>query len=310
MKRDLVSFALWKRHEFEELFTLTRSLQKVDHANPVTRPWAAALVFERESLRTRVSFEVGISQLGGHPIFLQQETIGMATRESVHDIGVILSQYCDLIIARTIRHQTCVQLAESATVPVINALTDLVHPCQILADAYTLKEHARFEKSTRLVLIGDGNNIVNSWLEFAAKFPLHIVCACPAGHEPHPRILEDAQSVGISTIDIMDDPVKAAQDADVIYTDVWPHGGGEAKGKIAKVFRNYQVDARLLRSAKPDCLVMHRLPANRGEEITSEVLDGPQSLALEQARNRLDVQKAIMMFLRRASDVTSDAPPR
>jgi ornithine carbamoyltransferase len=304
MKRDLVSFALWKRHEFEELFTLTQSLQKVNHANPVARPWAAALVFERESLRTRVSFEVGIGQLGGHPIFLQQETIGMATRESVHDIGVILSQYCDLIIARTIRHQTCVQLAESATVPVINALTDLVHPCQILADAYTLMEHGRFTKSTRIVFVGEGNNIANSWLELAAKFPLHIVCSCPAGHEPHARILDDAQTTGLSTIEIIEDPAKAVEGADVVYTDVWPQGTGEAKGKVAKVFRHYQVDTKLLRHAKPECLVMHRLPANRGEEITSEVLDGSHSIALQQARNRLDVQKAVMMFLRRTAAST------
>lgn len=301
MKRDLVSFALWKRQEFDEIFTLTRSLQKVNHANPVASPWAAALVFERESLRTRVSFEVGIGQLGGHPIFLQQDSIGMATRESVHDIGVILSQYCDLIIARTIRHQTCAQLAESATVPVINALTDLVHPCQILADAYTLKERGRFGKTTRIVFVGDGNNIANSWLELAAKFPLHIVCSCPPGHEPHPRFLDDAQSAGLSTIEIIEDPARAVEGADVVYTDVWPRSTGETKGKIARAFKHYQVDAKLLRGAKPDHLIMHRLPANRGEEITSDVLDGPHSIALQQARNRLDVQKAIMMFLRRVN---------
>jgi ornithine carbamoyltransferase len=301
MKRDLVSFALWKRHELEELFTLTRSLQKINHANPVASPWSASLVFERESLRTRVSFEVGIAQLGGHPIFLQQETIGMATRESVHDIAIILSQYCDLIVARTIRHQTCVQLAESATVPVINALTDLVHPCQILADAYTLIERERLTKSTRIVFVGDGNNIANSWLELAAKFPLHIVCACPVGHEPHPRILDDAQNAGLSTVEIIEDPAKAVEGADVVYTDVWPHGTGEAKGKFARVFKHYQVNAKLLKNAKPDCLVMHRLPANRGEEITSDVLDGSHSVALRQAHNRLDVQKAVMMYLRRTA---------
>jgi ornithine carbamoyltransferase len=305
MKRDLVSFALWKRHEIEELFTLTRSLQKINHANPVASPWAASLVFEQESLRTRVSFEVGIAQLGGHPIFLQQEAIGMATRESVHDIAVILSQYCDLIIARTIRHQTCIQLAESATVPVINALTDLVHPCQILADAYTLMERERFARSSRIVFVGDGNNIANSWLELAAKFPLHIVCSCPVGHEPHPRLLDDAQSAGLSSVEIIEDPLKAVEGADVVYTDVWPQGTGETKGKFAKAFKHYQVNAKLLQHAKPDCLVMHRLPANRGQEITSDVLDGPHSVALQQAHNRLDVQKAVMMYLRRTAAKSS-----
>jgi len=301
MKRDLVSFALWKRNDIDALFTLARALAVNTHSVPSGRPWAAALVFERESLRTRVSFEVGIAQLGGHPIFLQQEAIGMATRESVHDIGVILSQYCDLIIARTVKHQTCVQLAESATVPVINALTDLVHPCQILADTYTLIEHGLFDATRRIVFVGDGNNIANSWLELAAKIPLHIVCACPAGHEPHPRILEDAQTAALSTIEIVEDPVKAVEGADIVYTDIWPRGAGESKGKASKVFRAYQVDTKLLRHAKPDCHVMHRLPANRGEEITSEVLDGPQSLALEQARNRVHVQKAVMNFLLQSS---------
>lgn len=301
MKRDLVSFALWKRADIEEIFALTQTMLNNAHAGVAAQPWAASLVFERESLRTRVSFEVGIAQLGGHPIFLQQEAIGMATRESVHDIGVILSQYCDLIIARTVKHQTCVQLAESATVPVINALTDLVHPCQILADAYTLMEHERFTASSRIVFIGDGNNIANSWLELATKFPLHIVCACPSGHEPHPGILDDAQTAGLSTIEIVEDPVRAVEGADVVYTDVWPRTAGESKAKAAKVFKAYRVDAKLLRHARPGCYLMHRLPANRGEEITSEVLDGPQSLALHQARNRLHVQKAIMVFLRRSS---------
>jgi ornithine carbamoyltransferase len=298
MKRDLVSFALWQRNELEEIFRLTYTMEHGPPVCAVTEPWAAALVFEKESLRTRVSFEVGIAQLGGHPIFLQQETIGMATRESVHDIGIILSQYCDLIVARTIRHQTCVQLAESATVPVINALTDLVHPCQILADAYTLKAHDRFAPSARIVFIGDGNTIANSWLELAAKFPLHIVCSCPTGHEPHPRMLDEAQSAGLSTIEIIEDPVEAANAADVIYTDVWPRSAADVGGKLAKLFKPYQVNKALLRHARPDCLVMHRLPANRGDEITSDVLDGLQSVALEQAKNRLHVQKGIIAFLR------------
>jgi len=301
MKRDLVSLAQWKRSDLEEIFTLTRSLQTPGNAVTSMAPWTASLVFERESLRTRMSFEVGVAQLGGHPIFLQQETIGMATRESVHDIGMILSQYCELIIARTIRHQTCVQLAESATVPVINALTDLVHPCQILADAYTLMEHNRFGPAFRIVFVGDGNSIANSWLELAAKFPLHIVCACPAGHEPHPRILEEAQTAGLGTIEIIEDPIKAVEGADVVYTDVWPRNSGDAHAKAKKVFKAYRVDAKLLLHAKPDVVVMHRLPANRGEEITSEVLDGPHSVALEQARNRLHVQKGIMTFLRRTT---------
>jgi len=171
MKRDLISFSLWSAEELASIFTLARRIKDGELKNfaPLTQK-SAALIFERESLRTRVSFEVCVAQLGGHPIFLQQETIGIATRESVHDIGSVLSHYNELIIARTVNHQTLVQLAESATVPVINALTDLVHPCQILADVFTLQEIGKFTPSTKVVFVGHGNNIANSWLELAEKF--------------------------------------------------------------------------------------------------------------------------------------------
>jgi ornithine carbamoyltransferase len=258
----------------------------------------AAMIFECASLRTRVSFEVGIAQLGGHPVFLDDTTIRMAARESVHDIGSIVSQYTDLIIARTVRHQTCVQLAESATVPVINALTDLLHPCQVLGDVYTLMERGRFTPATKIVYLGDGNAMANSWLECAARLPFHLVCSCPAGYEPHPRFLEEAQSAGVSRVEMVPDPVAAVRDADVVYTDVWPQAGPRVEeGRRTLVFKPYQVNRALLKHAKSDCLVMHRLPANRGEEITGEVLDGSNSIAVEQARNRLTVQNGIMAAL-------------
>lgn len=299
MKRDLISFSLWTRENLTEVFVLAKALKSGEMKE--SRPLAgrnAALVFERESLRTRVSFEVGIVELGGHPIFLQQETIGMATRESVHDIGQALSQYVDLIVARTIRHQTCVQLAESATVPVINALTDLVHPCQILADALTLQELSRFSPDTRIVFLGNGNNIANSWLELAEKMPLCLTVSCPPGYDPHPQILQQAQQARMSDIRIVEDPVEAVRDADAVYTDVWPSGKhADPEERRPNVFGPYQVNRRLLKNAKRDCVVMHRLPANRGEEITSEVLDGKQSIALKQAANRLHVQKAVMARL-------------
>lgn len=259
---------------------------------------AVGLIFERESLRTRVSFEVGIAQLGGHPLFLQQETIGMATRESVSDIGQVLSQYCALIVARTLKHQTCVQLAESATVPVINALTDLLHPCQVLADVFTLQELDKFTPDARIVFVGDGNNMANSWLELAQKFPLNLTIACPAGYEPHPEILEQARSSRVSKVRVVHDPVEAVTGADVIYTDVWFRvRGGPDDARRLNIFRPFQVNRQLLRNAKRDYVVMHRLPANRGEEISSEVLDGKHSVALSQAQNRLHVQKGIMSYL-------------
>jgi len=299
MKRDLVSFALWTPQQLGEVLAQARRLKSgTARASASLAHRSAALIFEEESLRTRVSFEVGIAQLGGHSIFLPQESIGLATRESVHDIGAVLSQYTNLIIARTTRHQACVQLAESARVPVINAMTDLLHPCQILADALTLQELERFNSSTKIAVVGDGNNIVNSWLELAEKFPLHFVLACPAGCEPHPQILEQALASKVSRIEVLQDPQEAARDADVIYTDVWPlsRTGGD-EGKRLALFRPYQVNRALLRLAHKDCVVMHRLPANRGEEITGEVIDGKQSVVLRQAENRLHVQNAVMMYL-------------
>jgi len=299
MKRDLISFALWSAGDVTEILNLSHRLKQGerDSYTPLSRK-SAALIFERKSLRTRVSFEVGIAQLGGHPIVLQQDAIGIATRESVHDIGQVLSLYNEIIIARTTRHQTCVQLAESASVPVINAMTDLVHPCQILADILTLQELRRFTPDAKLVYIGDGNNIANSWLEIAEKLPIRLTLCCPAGYEPHPQILEQSQRAGVSTIESIQDPFEAAKHADVLYTDVWPRkDGGADDARREQVFRPYQVNRQLLKEASPGCVVMHRLPARRGEEITSEVLDGEHAVALQQAENRLHVQKGIMGFL-------------
>ncbi|MFN0158291.1 MAG: ornithine carbamoyltransferase [Bacteroidota bacterium] len=299
MKRDLTSFSLWTREQLSDIFSLARRLKRGDMQDVRSLIHkSAALIFEKESLRTRVSFEVGVAQLGGHPIFLQQETIGLATRESVHDIASVLSRYNELIIARTTRHQTLIQLAESATVPVINAMTDLVHPCQILADAFTLQELNRFTASTRIVFIGEGNNIVNSWLELAEKFPLNFVAAVPPGHEPHPLILDQARGAGISRIEIIHDPIEAVQAADVVYTDVWSAPAAEGDAATHQLaFKPYQVNAALMKHTKPDSIVMHRLPAKRGEEITREVIDGKNSVVLHQAENRLHVQKGVMAYL-------------
>jgi ornithine carbamoyltransferase len=299
LKRDLTSFALWTQNELADVLAISRRMKagELDALQPLAKK-AVALIYEKESLRTRVSFEVGIAQLGGHPIFLQQETIGMATRESVHDIGQVLSQYAALIVARTLKHQTCVQLAESATVPVINALTDLLHPCQVLADVFTLQELGKFTPDTKIVFVGDGNNMANSWLELAQKFPIDLTVACPAGYEPHPEILEHARSARVSKVRVVQDPVEAVKDADVVYTDVWFRiRGGTDDSRRLNIFRPYQVNKQLLSHAKKDCVIMHRLPANRGEEISGEVLDGKQAVALTQALNRLHVQKGIMTVL-------------
>ncbi len=301
LKRDLTSFALWTQQELADVIAISRRMKAegTDVQQPLANK-AVALIFEKESLRTRVSFEVGIAQLGGHAIFLQQETIGMATRESVHDIGQVLSQYTALLIARTLKHQTCIQLAESASIPVINAMTDVLHPCQVLADALTLQELEKFTPDTKIVFVGDGNNTANSWLELAQKFPLDLTVSCPAGYEPHPEILEQARSSGVSNVRVMQDPAEAIKGADVVYTDVWFQvRGGPDDSRRLNIFRPYQINKQLLSHARRDCVVMHRLPANRGEEISSEVLDGKNSVALYQALNRLHIQKAIMSYLLR-----------
>jgi ornithine carbamoyltransferase len=180
-------------------------------------------------------------------------------------------------------------------------MTDLVHPCQILADVFTLQELGLFVPDTKIVFLGDGNNIANTWLELSEKLPLRLTLSCPAGYEPHPQILEQAQRAGVSAIEVVPDPVEAVKGAHIVYTDVWPQkeGGGDDTRR-EKIFRPYQVNRQLLRSAARDCLVMHRLPARRGEEITSDVLDGKQAIALRQAENRLHVQKGIMEFLLKA----------
>lgn len=296
MKRDLISFSSWNKQELTDVLSLATKIKSGEMKNftPLSHK-SAALIFEKESLRTRVSFEVGVAQLGGHPIFLQQETIGIATRESVHDVASVLSRYNELIVARTTKHQTVVQLAESATVPVINAMTDLVHPCQILADFFTLQEIGKSSPSTKIVFVGDGNNIVNSLLELAEKIPMHLVISSPTGYEPHPSVLEQASASKVSRIEMIQDPNVAAKDADVIYTDVWPTARDSGRRQI--IFKQHQVNAQLLKNAKPDCIVMHRLPANRGEEITRDVLDGKQSIVLEQAENRLHIQKGIIAYL-------------
>jgi ornithine carbamoyltransferase len=296
MKRDFISFASWSRQELSDILSLSKKIKSGELKNfaPLAQK-SAAMIFEKQSLRTRVSFEVGIAQLGGHPVFLQQETIGIATRESVHDVASVLSHYNELIIARTAKHQTVVQLAESATVPVINAMTDLVHPCQVLGDYLTLQELKKSTPMTKIVFVGDGNNVVNSWLELSEKMPIHLVISSPTGYEPHPNMLEQAESSKVSKVSLVADPMEAVKDADVIYTDIWPTS--KDMGRRQVIFKQHQVNAALLKNAKPDCVVMHRLPANRGEEITRDVLDGKQSIVLEQAENRLHIQKGIIAFL-------------
>lgn len=265
------------------------------------RPHLLAMIFEKPSLRTRFTFEAAMVQLGGHAIYLSPNEIGLGKRESVADAARNLERWCQAIMARVFAHQTLVELAENATVPVINALSDLEHPCQALADFQTLIEHKGEAKGKHLVFVGDGNNVAHSLMLLAAKLGTHFTIACPEGYEPNERILSLAREIASSTralITVMRDPKEAVRTADAIYTDVWASMGQEHEAEQRKqVFMPYQVNAELLKAAKPGAIVMHCLPAHRGEEITDEVMDGAQSVVFDQAENRLHAQKAVLAAL-------------
>lgn len=301
-KRDLISIADLSRVQVEELFTLALRL-KADRQKGWLHPLLAgktlAMIFEKPSLRTRVTFEAGMFQLGGHAIYLSPPDIGLGTRETVPDVAQNLSRWVDLIMARTFAHSTVVDLARYATVPVINGLSELLHPCQILADCLTLIEHRGRLDGLKVAFVGDGNNVVNSWLNAAVKLPFSFALACPAGYEPDAEILAYAQQHG-AQVTVTNSIEEAVRNADAVYTDVWTSMGQEKESALRReAFRDYQVNASVMALAKKDALAMHCLPAHRGEEISVDVLEGPQAVVLDQAENRLHMQKAIMVWLLR-----------
>ncbi len=297
MKKDFLSLLDIAPDELDELFALADELKGNTHIRPLAGK-TAALIFQKPSLRTRVSFEVGIYQLGGYPLFLSQEDVGLGVREPARDIARLLSRYNHLLVARLFEHSLLTELARHATIPVVNALTDLTHPCQVLADVYTLWKQGKLHSGIKIAFVGDGNNVVNSWLEMSMLYPMYFVLAAPKGYGPNEEILHQAQKAGVSTIEILEDPAAAIANADVVYTDVWTSMGQEAESeKRRKAFAGYQVNRRMLSLAKPDCVLMHCLPARRGEEVTDDVLEGVHSIVFEQAENRLHVQKAILAKL-------------
>ncbi len=297
MNKDFLSIAELKKEEVFQLLTLADTLKVQKDVKPLAGK-TVAMIFQKPSLRTRVSFEVGVVQLGGHAIFLTDEGVGLGVRESAADVANVLSRFNDAIVARVFDHQLLLDLSKFATVPVINALSDLSHPCQILADLYTIRQHGKLRDHVKVAYVGDGNNIVNSWLELASIIPIHLTLAIPFGYEPNTAIFDSAVKANISKIEIIRDPRNAVNKADVVYTDTWTSMGQE-KEKTKRIydFWEYQVNGSLLRQAKKDVIVMHCLPAHRGEEITDEALDGKQSVVNDQAENRLHIQKAIMAKL-------------
>lgn len=302
--RDLVSMADLNREEVLCLFRRAQEL-KAEWKSGGNRPLLAgktlAMIFEKPSLRTRYTFEAGMTHLGGHAIYLGPADIRLGVRETVPDVARNLSRWADLIMARTFAHDTVVTLAEYASIPVINGLSDLEHPCQALADLLTVWEHKGRLEGLKFSFIGDGNNVCHSLMLICAMLGVNFWAACPPGYEPRREVEEQARRLAQesgSTLHIVHDPVEAAQEADVLYTDVWASMGQEEEAEARrKVFAPYQVNAALVARARPDVIVEHCLPAHRGEEITDEVLDGPHSVVLDEAENRLHVQKALLVEL-------------
>jgi ornithine carbamoyltransferase len=304
VKRDLISIRDFTREEIEALFSLATDLKrrlKRGKSHPRLSGKTLALIFEKPSLRTRVSFEVAMTHLGGHAIYLAPQDIRLGARETVEDGARNLSRWVDGIVARTFEHAQVERLAQYTTVPVINGLTDLLHPCQVLCDLFTLHEKREKLKGLRVAFIGDGNNVCNSWLYGAAKMGIHFTVACPKGYEPHRDVFTKARAESEATyavLEITHDAARAAREADVLYTDVWASmGHEEQRAKRMRDFKGFQVNQSLVNLAQKDVQVMHCLPAHRGEEITDEVMDGLHSIILDQAENRLHLQKAILVKL-------------
>ena len=260
-----------------------------------------AMIFEKSSTRTRVSFEVAMTQLGGHSLFLSPKDLQLGRGETVADTAKVLSRYVDIIMYRAFEHDTMLELAANATVPVINGLDNLVHPCQIVADLMTIKEHKGTLKGITLAYVGDGNNVCNSLLLGTALVGMNIRVGCPGGYSPNQDILTKAQEIAQNndcSITLTEDPITAVKESDIIYTDVWVSMGDEAEQeKREKIFKPYQVNSALLTTANHDYIVMHCLPAHRGLEITDEVVDSKQSVVFDEAENRLHAQKAIILYL-------------
>jgi|SRR6266850_1745561 len=299
-KGHLLNFHGLSRRVFDEIINLAGALKRKQQRGIAHRLLAGrglALVFEKPSLRTRATFEIGMSQLGGHVVFLGPAEVGLGTRETPADCARSLARWVDLIAVRTYAQTTLEEMARYSRVPVINALTDLYHPCQVLADCQTLVEHKGKLDGLKVAFVGDGNNMVHSWLEAAAIAPFSFALACPKGYEPDAAILNQARSDGAKIV-VTNSLEEAVTAADAIYTDVWTSMGQEQEAQERRAaFRDYQVNKRVVALAKKDAVVMHCLPAHRGEEITDDVLESPQCVAFDQAENRLHAQKAVMVWL-------------
>ncbi len=304
MKKDFISLHDYSKEEITKLLELALKLkheQKNGIAHPILKGKTLGMIFTKSSTRTRVSFEVGMTQLGGYPLFLSGSDIQLGRGESIYDTANVLSRYLDAIMIRTYDHKDVLDLAEYASIPIINALTDLLHPCQVLADLQTTYEHKGKLEGLKMAYIGDGNNMAHSLMYGCAKVGMEIAVATPKGYECNAEIVEnakaDAKKCGGKVITTYD-PVEAIKDADVVYSDTWVSMGQESeKAERISIFMPYQVNKELFAKAKSDAVFMHCLPAYRGYEVTEDVIDSPQSVIFDEAENRLHAQKAVMATL-------------
>ena len=296
--KHFLSVTDFSREELDATLELARKMKSDRLGYNAFNGGSAALIFKKPSLRTRVSFDVGVFELGGHGMYITDQEVGLGKRETVYDIAQVLSRYVSLIESRTVAHAEAEELAGAATVPVVNGLTDSFHPCQIVADLLTVMENKNRIDGLTISYLGDGNNVAHSWLRAAERFAFHLRIGTVAANDPDPAILERAQANARGSVTVIRDPHEAAAGADVLYTDVWASMGQK---ELADVNRQrlsaFQINAELLRTAADDAIVLHCLPANRGQEITDEVMDGPQCRAFDEAENRLHAQKAIMHTL-------------
>ena len=301
MKRDFIyttDFNVDEIHNFfESAVDIKNKLINGEDFKPFQGK-SLAMIFAKPSARTRVSFETGFFRLGGHALYLGPNDIGIGKREAVKDIGRVLSRYNDIIMARLFDHHHMIELAKSSSIPVINGLTDYNHPCQIMADILTIYEHRGNLDNCKVLFVGDGNNIVNSWLKLASIFPLDFTCLCPQGFEPDTSTVEDAQKFNLSNIKITNNIHEAVRGADIIYTDVWASmGQKEEVESREKIFSELQVNSKMMNMTNKETLFMHCLPAERGREVTDEVIESSNSIVFDQAENRMHAQNAIMLKL-------------
>lgn len=301
MMRHFLALHDYTKDELDAMLTLAADLkqqQKQGVPHRLLEGKTVALIFEKSSTRTRVSFEVGVFQLGGHGLFMPSANSQMGRGEPIRDSARVMSRYCDGIMIRTFGQEVVDEFARYSAVPVINGLTDLFHPCQIMADLQTVIEHKKSYAGLKFAWVGDGNNMANTWIEAAAILGFELRLACPAGYEPDQEVMAWAQATAPGLISLTPDPKIAVAGADVINTDVWASMGQEAEQKEReKAFAGYCLDDALLAFAKPDCVVLHCLPAHRGEEISDSVIEGQNSVVWDEAENRLHIQKAIMATL-------------